>query len=332
MVKRDLTRRSFIKGSVGIGIAFSSTGLLSCSLIGSGYNSHGLPRAVLGKTGVKVPKIALGLGSRFCNIAEEHEALAMLEYALDNGLYYWDTAHIYENKKNGVISEERIGKIVKTRRNEIFLSTKVTSRDPDEAMKQIEISLKRLQTDHLDMLMIHDVKNMEDNAVLFQKGNLVEIVSRLKEQKVTRFIGFSGHAGADALKNMLDQADFDSMLVALNTWGSRNNPQPRQEMVIPAALDKGMGVILMKIVRPRENNPEFKGDDLVRFALSLEGPTGIVVGMESIEIVKKNLDILRKFTPMSFIEKKQFVTDLNPFFNHENLEWMKPGYKDGYWG
>jgi uncharacterized protein len=333
MKKRELTRRDFLKGTIGAGIALSGAGFMPASVHPGHhkYNARGLPTAVLGKTGIRVPRINIGLGSRFCSIESENEALELLEYSLDNGLFYWDTAHSYTNNRINVVSEEHVGKIAKNRRDEIFISTKIGSRDPYEAMKQVELSLKRLQTDHVDMLKIHNVLNMDDVAKLSEKGNLIDIVNRLKEEKVARFIGFSGHTDADALKSLAERGDFDSMLVAMNPYGSTNNPQPRQELAIPAALDKGMGVVLMKVVRPREMNPKFTGSDLVRFALSLDGPASLTLGIESKEIVDANLELLRNFKPMSQTEKKEFATLLHPWFNHRDLEWLRPGYEDGNW-
>jgi predicted aldo/keto reductase-like oxidoreductase len=255
----------------------------------------------------------------------------MLNYALDNGLYYWDTAWFYENTKLGIVSEERVGQVVKTRRKEIFLSTKVTSRDPDEAMHQIEASLRRLQTDHLDMLKIHDVQTGQDVAKLSEKENLIDILLRMKEQKLTRFIGFSGHTEAGALKQMAEKGIFDSMLFAMNHWQDENNPQQRQEQVIPAAKAQGMGVMLMKVVRPRETVKGIDPKDLIRYALSLQGPDGIALGMDSLEVVKSNLDILRNFKPMDKSRMKDLTQQLAPFYNHENLPWMKKGYCDGNW-
>jgi len=326
MAKSELNRRTFIKGTIGAGIALAGSPLfVSCSP----YDSKGLPTAILGKTGVEIPRLAIGLGSRFCNIDSEEEALEMLTFALDNGLYYWDTAHIYENKKNGVISEERLGKIVKHRRDEIFLSTKVSSRNPDEAMKQIELSLKRLQTDKLDILKIHSIQSLEEIDQMSKKGQLIEIVHKMKEQGVTRFIGFSGHGDAQALKTMAGRGDFDTMLMAMNHWGNYQND--RKNIAIPEGVNQGMGVMLMKGVRPRDNNPEFDPNKLIRFALSLEGPTGLALGMDSKKIVQKNLDLLRNFTPMSEKEKSEMAQDLTPFFNHKNLQWMQPAYRDGNW-
>jgi len=328
MKENELSRRNFIRGTIGAGIALAGVPLLtSCDK----YDAKGLPTAILGKTGVRIPRMAIGLGSRFCNIDDEDTSSEMLNFALDNGLYYWDTAHIYENKKNGAISEVRAGKVVKYRRKEIFLSTKVTDRDPDKAMRQIESSLKRLQTDKLDMLKIHSIESLEDINEMSQKGHLIDIVHRLKEEGVTRFIGFSGHGSAEAMTTMANRGDFDSMLIAMNHWAAANNPQNRQELAVPAALKKGMGVMVMKAVRPRENIKTLKTTDLIRFALSLNGPHGVIVGMDSMDVVKSNLQILRNFVPMNAEEKEVMAQNLSPFFRHENLEWMSPEYHDGNW-
>jgi uncharacterized protein len=324
----ELTRRRFIKQSIGAGIAIAgSPFLLAC---GRGYDAKALPTAVLGRTGVKVPKIALGLGSRFCTIDSEDEAAELLNYALDNGFYFWDTAHIYVDNRNGVVSEERLGKIIKDRRKEVFLSTKVTSRDPDEAMKQIELSLKRLQTDQVDVLKIHSVASPEDVENMSGKGQLIEIVHKMKEQGVARFIGFSGHGNAHAMKVMIGRGDFDTMLIAMNHWG--NNKDDRRGKAIPAALEKGMGVMLMKAIRPKDQNPEFDGNELIRFALSLNGPAGLTLGMDSLDIVQKNLALLQNFKPMTTEEKSFMAQRLGFYFDDSDLEWMKHGYHDGYWG
>jgi predicted aldo/keto reductase-like oxidoreductase len=339
MAYNNFSRRKFIKRTIGTGILMSGSGFLTSgnifrksSEMETDYDAKGLPTVMFGKTGVLVPRIVCGLGTRFCNIGSAEEAHALLNFALDNGLYYFDTAWVYENAKGlPIISEERMGPVVAKRRKEIFLSTKVTSRNPDEAMRQIETSLKRLQTDHLDQLMIHDVQSIADVNKLSEKGNLIDILHRLKEQGLTRFIGFSGHTDAAAMKAMADRGDFDTMLIAMNHWNEANNAQNRQELAIPAAKEKGMGVILMKVVRPRETITSLIPEDLIKYALSLKGPDVIVLGMDSIDVMKSNLAILRNFKPMDEAKMKEISMKLTPFYNHENLPWMKPGYRDGHW-
>jgi uncharacterized protein len=334
-MSKEFNRRKFIKNSVIAGVALAGSRLIFSKepsrdiLVKNEYDSKGLPTSVLGKTGVVIPRIAIGLGSRFCNIKTLDEAIEMLTFALDNGLYYWDTAHAYENTATGVISEERLGHVVKSRRKEIFLSTKVTARDPEKAKLEIEDSLKRLQTDHLDMLKIHSIESEADVKDICKKGGVLDHISRLKEQGVTRFIGFSGHGNALALKAMADTGRFDSMLFAMNHYDQ--NRENRQGLVIPAAKKQGMGVMLMKTVRPKETIKGMDPKELVRYALSLDGPDGLAVGMDSKKVVESNLDLLRNFKPMNSNEKLNYAMLLTPYFRHENLEWMKSGYHDGNW-
>jgi predicted aldo/keto reductase-like oxidoreductase len=335
MERSDLSRRKFIRNTLGTGLVLAGSGLLPSWTMANptarktNYDPKGLPTTVLGKTGVSIPRIACGLGSRFCSIEKTDDAVRLLNYALDNGLYYWDTAWAYENTNLGITSEERLGEVDKSRRDEIFLSTKVTSRDPDEAMRQIETSLKRLKTDHLDMLKIHDVQTPSDVDVISAKGSLIDILPRMKEQGITRFIGFSGHTEAAALKLMAEKGIFDSMLMAMNHYGG--NKEQRQELVIPAAKAQGMGVMLMKVVRPRETLKELDPKDLIKYALSLNGPDGIVLGMDSLDVVNSNLEILRNFKPMEETRMKEIALQLTPYYNHLNLPWMTPGYQDGKW-
>lgn len=341
----DFSRRDFIKGVVGAGISLiTADSLASVSLdmarIKKPYDAKGLPTTELGKTGVIIPKMVLGLGSRFCHIDEDEEAYEMLNYALDNGLYYWDTAHAYDNtiavppgKKKSprhIISEVRVGEVVKYRRKEIFLSTKVTAREPAESMKEIELSLKRLNTDKLDMLKIHDVQSIEDVDQMSKKGHLIDILHRLKEEGLTRFIGFSGHGDAQALKELANRGDFDSMLVAMNHWNPKQ-PSPRQEVAVPAGKKNKMGVLIMKAVRPKETIPGLHAPDLVRYALSLKGPDAVVIGMDSKAVVNSNLEILRNFKKMSPERMKELAIQLEPFYRHENLPWMQDNYIDGMW-
>ncbi len=341
----DFTRRDFIKGVVGAGFSLvtaDSIGSISVDMakIKDPYNAKGLPTVKFGNTGVQIPKLVLGLGSRFCHIDDDEDAYEMLNYALDNGLYYWDTAHAYDNtiavppgKKKSprhIISEVRVGEVVKYRRKEIFLSTKVTAREPAESMKEIELSLKRLNTDKLDMLKVHDVQSIEDVDQMSKKGHLIDILHKLKEEGVTRYIGFSGHGDAQALKEMANRANFDSMLVAMNHWNPKLQAQ-REEIAIPAGKKNKMGILLMKAVRPKETIPNLHVSDLVSYAMSLKGPDAVVIGMDSKEVVKSNLDILRNFKKLSPERMKELAIQLEPFYRHENLPWMQDNYLDGMW-
>jgi hypothetical protein len=126
------------------------------------YDAKGLPTAILGKTGVAVPRIGIGLGSRYCAVASEDKALEILQAALDNGFYYWDTAYNYTNKS--IVSEERLGRVLESRRKEVFLATKFEERTYDGVMRQLEGSLKRLRTDHLIIGLVDGADRVKINA------------------------------------------------------------------------------------------------------------------------------------------------------------------------
>ncbi|MGB8958853.1 MAG: aldo/keto reductase, partial [Candidatus Aminicenantales bacterium] len=145
MSRYPIRRRDFLK-TVAAAAAVPLAGRPIPALT-SGFDAKGLPTAVLGKTGVAVPRIGIGLGSRFCAVEDEDKALGILETALDQGFFYWDTAYSYTNKK--IVSEECIGRVLARRRNEVFLATKFEERSYDGVMRQLDESLKRLRTDHL---------------------------------------------------------------------------------------------------------------------------------------------------------------------------------------
>ena len=146
-----------------------------------------LPTRVLGKTGVRVSILAMGGGSRFLMYKDEDKALDALHRAFDLGITYMDTAFGYGNG----LSEERVGKVMKDRRKGVFLATKVSKRKGDEAMEIIEGSLKRLQTDQVDLLHIHDLKGEDDLAAIEAKDGVLAVLRKMRDQKVARFIGIS---------------------------------------------------------------------------------------------------------------------------------------------
>ena len=323
-MKQKMTRRQFI---VETALTTASIGVAGRALAGkqSPYDAKGLPTRELGKTGVRVPFIVIGTGSRWCSVKDEDEALRILTYALDHGLYYWDTASTYRGEN--FFSEERIGKILKDRRKRVFLSTKVRERDPDKAKVQIETSLKRLQIDRLDLLQIHRIQSPEDVEDIGKKGGVYDIVRSFKEQGVCRFIGFTGHSDAEAMKLAAERYEFDTMLIALNHYQKGN--EKFEEHAVPFAAQKGMGVLAMKVIRPREKNKNLKATDLIRYALSLKHVNAAVIGTDSLTVLKQNIELIKNFKPLSDPEMERLRVALAPFYRHEGLEWMHPAYEDG---
>jgi len=325
MKKNKLNRRDFIKTSLGAALAINS---LSCESIFNKknvYDSKGLPTRILGKTGIKVPLIVIGGGSRFCNITDPEKSMEILTHALDNGLYYWDTAHSYVY--NGVVAEERYGLILKDRRDEVFLSTKFGERTYDGAMRQFEESLKRLQTDHVDLLQIHLITSLEDVDKIGAENGALKALIKLKQEKATRFIGFSGHLSAEAMAKAARRYDFDTMLIALNHYS--DGKENFEKKAIPEAAKKNMGILVMKVIRPKETVPDINTDDLIHYALNLEHVSAAVIGTDGMDVLKKNIQLLKNFKPMSAQKMQQMTSRLKPFFESKSLEWMNPGYTDG---
>ncbi len=323
MIRKNLTRRKFVKTAV---IAGATAAILPhfSSENASGYNSQGVSTRILGKTGQEIPLIAIGCGSRFMSIQDEQEAFELLEYALAQGLYYWDTAANYKNDQ--ISSEERLGKLLKNRRREVFLATKVAERDGEKAKKSIETSLKRLKTDYIDLLQVHSLKSVEDVENLGKKGNVLEVLHQYKQEGIIGHIGFTGHTSATAMKKAAEMYDFDTMLIAMN---HQLPGQPFEEQAVPAAASKGMGILAMKVIRPRENINSLQPSELIRYALSLENISAAVIGIDSLAVLKDNINLVQNFAPLSPSRMEEISVKLTPFYRHENLVWMEPWYEDG---
>lgn len=318
----SLNRRDFIRR-----IGLTSAALAVAPHIKgneAGFESKGLPSAVLGKTGVKIPRLILGAGSRFM-ATDEEKSLEILEYALNNGLYYWDTANTYT--RGDLYSETRLGKILKSRRKEVFLATKVAERTADKAKQAIENSLQRLQTDYVDLYQIHSVTNEDEVRQFGAKDGVLPVLKKYQEQGVIRYIGFTGHTSASAMKLAAELYDFDTMLIALNH--QEKGKQPFEEQAVPFAASKGMGVLGMKLIRPQETVEGLDPKELIAYALTLPDITSAVIGIDSLEVLKTNIELLKTFKPLSPERMKELHGMLQPFYNNKKLPWMKPEYIDG---
>lgn len=331
MARDRIRRREFLKSMATVAAGGAAVPALNGAVpFGSaaspkGLDPKGLPTATLGKTGAVVPRIGLGLGSRFCAVLDEDKAVEILDTALDHGFYYWDTAGNYTNGE--IVSEERLGRVLARRRKEVFLATKFEERSYDGVMRQLETSLKRLRTDHLDLYQVHLVESMADLDTLGLPGGALDALRKIKDQKIARFIGFSGHGDAAAMAEAARRHDFDTMLIALNHYEERHGDL--EGGAIPAAAAKNMGIMIIKSVRPRETVPGLAASDLIRYALTLPLVHSAVVGTDSVDVVRKNATLLRDFRPLSPEEMARLTVKLEPFFAGAALPWIKPGYRDG---
>jgi len=322
MKTNDFTRRDFIKttGAAAAGVILTPSSTVYKS---SSFDAKGLPTAILGKTGVRIPKMVIGLGSRFMAVDEE-KGLEILETALNLGFYYWDTAAIYKNDTQ--FSEERIGKILAPIRSQIFLSTKVSERKADEAKRTIESSLKRLNTDYIDLFQVHSITTEEEVKQFGAADGVLPVLQKYREQGVIKYIGFTGHTSASAMKLAAEMYDFDTMLIAMN---HQQKGEKFEENPVQFAAAKGMGVLAMKTIRPRETVTTLNPDDLIRYALSLKGVTAVTVGIDKKELLVENAGIIKNFKPFDEEKMKSLRAEMEPFYKSKTLPWMQPGYTDG---
>jgi aryl-alcohol dehydrogenase-like predicted oxidoreductase len=290
MPKRDkVSRREFLERS---GLAASVAALPAIASPRAAQAAGALPHRVLGRTGVSVPILAMGCGSRFLMYPAD-QASAVLEKAIGLGITYLDTAIDYGKGE----SETRVGRVMATRRKDVFLATKVPTRarTRDAALREVDESLKRLQTDHVDLLHLHSLGNDEDLARMEAPDGALKALYALRDQKVARFIGMTSHTDGAVMAKAIERNDLDCVQMAMNPARALRF----EELALPAAKKKDLGVILMKVTA-QEKLLGPGGTDpaaLLRYGWSLPVAT-VVCGMPKLEFLEANVASARAFTPM----------------------------------
>ena len=313
-----MNRREFLKSLAIACTAGSQVPSLCAADITSVQTdlSPKLPHRPLGKTGVMVSALALGgvVGMQLPPSAE-HDPVGIAEAALNLGITYFDTSPDYNNGQ----SETNYGEVIVRRRKEVFLATKTNDRNYDGTLRSIEQSLKRLRTDHVDLLQIHGVSGKDEPAAWDKPDGVLTALRKLRDQKVIRFIGLTGHDNAAKLREAIEMHTFDTLLTTLNPVPRR---QAFREDLLPVANHKELGVIAMKVMgggngclatgnplqkvlrpyhdqTPHQVNPSL----LLRYTLGL--PISVaVVGVASIEQLKANIAVLRESKPMAIAERQ----------------------------
>jgi uncharacterized protein len=239
-----MRRRQFI-GALG---ALSVVGLdaggraADAPPAGEPPDSRMMPRWPLGKTGVEVSVLALGgvIGMQRPP-SPVHDPATIAERALDLGVTYFDTAPSYNDGQ----SESNYGRVLERRRAEVFLATKTGDRSRDGTLRSVERSLKRLRTDHVDLLQVHGISDRDDPAAWGKPDGVVAALRKLRDEKVVRFLGVTGHDSAAALRRAIEMYEFDALLTTLNPVSRR---RPFRDDLLAVANEKRMGVIAMKVM------------------------------------------------------------------------------------
>jgi predicted aldo/keto reductase-like oxidoreductase len=305
----SISRREFLEAT-----ALGS--LAAGSLTAADDKKTALPARVLGKTGVHVSILAMGGGSRLQMYKEDDQAVQAIQKALDLGITYLDTADDYNNHR----SERRIGMALKGRRNGVFVATKLSDRDGAQSFRIVEESLKSLQMDRVDLLHIHSLQTEDDLARIEAKGGVLEQLLKMRDQKMTRFIGITCHFDPTVLKAALERHDFDCTQMALNgalvgMEGTRMVPNRAlktsfETVALPIANRKNMGVIAMKVFAQEALIGAAAPEKLLSYSLSLP-ISAAVVGMPKIEHIEANTRVARAFQPLSKEEMQRMSGGLS---------------------
>jgi predicted aldo/keto reductase-like oxidoreductase len=296
--KTGMNRRQFLVTGAAATVAAS---LRPDALLAGEQDFHPIPASHLptrafGETGARIPLLTFGCGSRWM-MYDEDPGLEVLNQAIDSGLIYLDTAHGYGRGK----SEERIGRLMPARRKQVLIQTKIMTRDPDRWWKDLELSLKRMNIDYVDMLLLHSLGDDKDLAAIEVKGGPAEQLYRAKEQKLARWIGVSSHTNSQTLARFLRRHRVDGIQTALNVATNDCRDMGFEETALPVAVEQGLGIIAMKVMGQDTIvgvYPQYDYATCLRYALSLP-ITSATVGMPKKEHLKLNLEVVRDFKPYS---------------------------------
>jgi len=282
---------------------------------------QGLPTRKLGKTGVEVSMLSLG-GYHLGNIREEKDAVRLIQEAVAEGITFMDNAWEYHDGK----SELWMGKALEGRRDRVFLMSKCCShgRDRKTALEQLDMSLRRLKTDRLDLWQIHEVAWDDDPAKHFMKDGAIAALEEAKKSGKVRFVGFTGHKSPKLHLEMLSHGfPFDTVQMPINAFDGTFRSFQRE--VLPKVQEAGMGAIGMKSLGG--DGEAIKAglltpDEALRYALS-QPISALVSGIDSMKVLKQNLRIARSFTPMSPQEQETLRARLAPKAADGNYERFK---------
>jgi uncharacterized protein len=256
-----------------------------------------IPRRKFGRHDEYVSALGLG-GYHLGSVESEREAIRIVHTAIDAGLTFMDNAWDYHDGK----SETRMGRALKGRRDRVFLMTKVCThgRDARVAMRQLDQSLRRLQTDYLDLWQVHECVYYNDPERHFSRGGVVEALERAKRQGKVRYVGFTGHKDPEILLGMLSHGfPFDSCQLPLNGFDATFRSFERQ--VLPELRRQGIAPIGMKSLGGDGDAVRKKAVDItaaLRYAMSLPVATTIS-GIDSMRVLRQNLRIAQGLRPMS---------------------------------
>ncbi|MDF5736261.1 MULTISPECIES: aldo/keto reductase [unclassified Nostoc] len=255
-----------------------------------------MPERVLGGTEVKLPIFGLG-GAGQTPLSwegKESDATAIIQRALELGIRYFDTATSYGP------SEDYLGKVLPPHRSKLFLASKTDKRDRDGAWRELERSLKRLNTDYLDLWQLHRVSFSEELDTIFSASGAIKALEEAIQQKLVRFAGITGHHDPQVIAEGLRRYPFHTTLIPVNA-ADKHHPRPFIPVVLPVAQEKNVGVIAMKV--PAYDRLFKSGgltgmEQALGYTMSQPGVHCCVIAAENIAQLENNVKIARAFVPL----------------------------------
>ena len=332
-------RRAFLKYLTGI----TATIMLPYGSFGKGEKTERdrlgeiLPKRKLGKTGAAVTM--LGTGGYHVGWTTEKDAEEVIETALEGGIRFFDTAESYGPHT----SEIRYGKYLTPKyRDLVFLMTKTLSKDAKTAREHLEGSLKRLNTDYLDLWQVHSVFDPQDVDDRIANG-VLDVVMEAKESGKVKHIGFTGHQNPEAHLRMLERTAehpiFETVQMPINVVDANHDHFIKR--VLPVALERNMGILAMKTMADGRFFPEKKAlekvqwttedpiipnrltiKDALYFAWSL--PISVLIsGNENASFMKQKIELAKKFKPLNGKDRDQLISKVTDLAREGKVEYYK---------
>lgn len=304
----SLTRRTFLRGASALG----ASALLSAQRADASIFETDFPARTLGKTNEKVSTLALGTWpcGRSSDVSVEG-VVQLVHEALGLGINFIDVANAYGK------AEEAVGIALREQRDKLFLATKVWADTAKDAEKSLADSLKKLQTDHLDLVYVHSIGDRDVPQVMAADGSL-DFLVRQKEQGVIRFVGISGHSRPDQFVPLIKTGKLDVVMLAMNfvdvhTYGF-------EKKVLPVAREYGLGIACMKVFGGMQGGFEvadgpnrgplvpLRAKELaVRYALGLDAVATLVIGPHTVEQLRENARLVRAYQPLTDPERARLL-------------------------
>ncbi|WP_445634954.1 NADP-dependent oxidoreductase domain-containing protein [Nostoc sp. DSM 114161] len=299
------TRRNFLITSVAVTGGIVATNALQQNTTNTGIQQNAIntatppatmPERLLGRTQVNLPIFGLGGAGQTPLSWEgrERDAAEIIQKALELGIRYFDTAASYGP------SEDYLGKVLPPHRSKLFLASKTDKRDRDGAWRELERSLKRLNTDYLDLWQLHHVSFAEELDTIFSPSGAIKALEEAIEQKLVRFAGITGHHDPQIIAEGLRRYPFHTTLIPVNA-ADKHHPRPFIPVVLPVAQEKNVGIIAMKVPaygRLFKSGGLTGMEQALGYTMSQPGVHCCVIAAETVTQLENNVKIARAFIPL----------------------------------